>query len=50
MLFAYPMVFNLLRGGPAGLRAWLKAKFVNQPEQASQTGLAAGGRKKSGKR
>lgn len=34
VLFAYPLAFNLVRGGPAGMKAWVKAKFINQPQAA----------------
>ncbi len=30
-LFAYPVLMNLLRGGPAQARGWFAAKFFNEP-------------------
>jgi len=30
-LFAWPLIFNLLRGGPARMAGWIRAKFINQP-------------------
>lgn len=29
-LFAYALLVNFLRAGPAGVRAWLAAKFINK--------------------
>lgn len=30
-LFAYPLLANLLQGGPAQMWGWVRAKWVNQP-------------------
>lgn len=30
-LFAYPLLVNLLTGGPAQMWGWVKAKWLNQP-------------------
>jgi hypothetical protein len=30
-LFAYPLLANLLRGGPPQMWGWVKAKWVNEP-------------------
>lgn len=30
-LFAWPLLLNLVRGGPPQMWGWLKAKFINQP-------------------
>lgn len=30
-VFAYPLLVNLLNGGPAQMWGWVKAKWVNQP-------------------
>lgn len=44
-LFAYPLLVNGLRGGPAQAKGWLAAKFINQPYGG---GRAGGGRAPSG--
>jgi hypothetical protein len=30
-LFAYPLLINALKGGPAQAKGWVAAKFINQP-------------------
>lgn len=44
-LFLWPLTFNLVKGGPAQMWGWIKAKFINQPYSASgaapSTGAAA---------
>lgn len=37
-LFAYPLLVNALRGGPAQAKGWLAAKFINQPYGAAAAG------------
>lgn len=43
-LFAWPLTFNLLRGGPRQMWGWVAAKFINQPygQAAAGAGPAAG--------
>lgn len=37
-LFLWPLIFNLVKGGPAQMWGWVKAKFVNEPYSASGAG------------
>lgn len=36
-LFAYPLLLNTVKNGPAGATAWLKAKFFNETASAPST-------------
>lgn len=36
-LIAYPLLVNLLDGGPAQMWGWVKAKFINQPYGGSSS-------------
>lgn len=42
--FAWPLGLNLLKGGPAQMWGWVKAKFLNEPYAGSVT---TGGRQKA---
>lgn len=36
-LFLWPLLLNLVRGGPAQMWGWVKAKWINQPYGAPST-------------
>jgi hypothetical protein len=39
-MFIYPLVLNLVKGGPAQMWGWIKAKYLNQPYTAGSRGTA----------
>lgn len=45
-LFAYPLAFNLIKGGPAQMWQWVRAKFINAagPPAGPPPATARGGR------
>lgn len=42
VLFLWPLTFNLVKGGPAQMWGWIKAKFINQPYSASGAAPSTG--------
>jgi hypothetical protein len=39
-LFLWPLVFNLVKGGPGQMWGWVKAKFINEPYSGGGTAPA----------
>jgi hypothetical protein len=42
-LFLYPLGFALVKGGPAEMWGWVKAKFFNEPYNTGGPGSSKGG-------
>jgi hypothetical protein len=41
-LFLWPLIFNLVKGGPGQMWGWVKAKFINEPYSASGASTTGG--------